>query len=215
VKDIWGRLLLMNMQIEKYEKIGKDKYRLYLDNGEVIDTYDEVILKYELLIKHEIDSITYSNIFNDTRIYEAYLACLKYIAIRIRSTKEIIDYLKKKNIEEEDSLVVVERLKKEQALDDDYFCQCFIKDKLRFTTMGNWRIINELKFNQIDQDIIDKYSTLMSDEVILEKIEKLVDKQIRGNHKLDSFKLRNKIYHHLLNLGYSSSLIVQVLNSRF
>ena len=44
------------MKIEKYEKIGTLKYRLYLDNGEVIDTYDDVILENELLLKKELDN---------------------------------------------------------------------------------------------------------------------------------------------------------------
>ena len=47
------------MKIEKYEKIGTLKYRLYLDNGEVIDTYDDVILENELLLKKELDNYLY------------------------------------------------------------------------------------------------------------------------------------------------------------
>ena len=46
----------MNMKIDKYEKIGVDKYRLFLSNGEVIDTYDK---------KKIIDSLTkFSNKIN-------------------------------------------------------------------------------------------------------------------------------------------------------
>ena len=85
------------MKIEKYEKIGKDKYRLYLDNGEVIDTYDEVILRKELLLKKELTKEDYQSIFLETTFQENYNACSKYISIRLRSTKEIEDYLKKRS----------------------------------------------------------------------------------------------------------------------
>ena len=44
----------MTLKISKYEKIGVDKYRIYLDNGEVIDSYDNVILENDLLLKKEI-----------------------------------------------------------------------------------------------------------------------------------------------------------------
>ena len=54
----------MNMKIDKYEKIGKDKYRLFLSNGEVIDTYDNVILDNELLLKKELDNSLYNRIIN-------------------------------------------------------------------------------------------------------------------------------------------------------
>lgn len=203
------------MKIEKYEKIGKDKYRLYLDNGEVIDTYDQVILKNDLLIKKEVTPTIYQTILVESSIQEHYLACLKYIAIRIRSTKEIIDYLKKRNATEEEIDIIIPKLTDEKALDDNYFCECFIKDKLKFTTMGEYRIINELKHHQIDSKIILEHSDLLNEEVLLEKITKIVDKQIRSNRKLDYAKLRNKLYNHLLSLGYSSSLIVQVLNQKF
>lgn len=203
------------MKIEKYEKTGKDKYRLYLDNGEVIDTYDEVILQNELLLKKELAPSIYQKILIESRIGEYYHAALKYIAVRIRSTKEIRDFLRRKKVEEEDIEVIIERLTKEKALDDDYFCQCFIKDKLRFTSMGEYKIINELKKHDIDSNIINKHFELMNEEVMMEKINKIVEKQINRNRKLDSQKLRNKLYHQLLGLGYSSNLIVEVLNQNF
>ena len=82
------------MKIEKYEKTGKNKYRLYLDNGEVIDTYDNVILKNDLLLKKELSLSDYQIVMMESKIEEQYLACLKYISVRIRSSKEIRDYLK-------------------------------------------------------------------------------------------------------------------------
>ena len=203
------------MKIEKYEKIGKDKYRLYLDNGEVIDTYDEVILKNDLLLKKELSSSLYQQILLESRIGEQYHAALKYISIRIRSTKEIKDYLRRKNVEEEDIEQIINKLTEEQALNDDYFCECFIKDKLRFTTMGEYRIIALLKNHEIDSKIIEKYSELMNSDVMREKIIKIIDKQIKSNRKLDQQKLRNKLYHHLIGLGYSSSLVVEILNQKF
>ena len=203
------------MKIDKYEKFGKDKYRIFLDNGEVVETYDEVILKNDLLLKKEITSSEYQKIFTDTNLVQYYNACLKYISVRIRSTKEIYDYLKKKNAEVEDINTIIHRLTKEKFLDDDHFCECFIKDKLNFTTMGEYKIINELKKHNISNNIIDKYSYLWDDDIMLPKIEKLVDKQIKSSKKLDKYKLRNKIYYYLLNQGFSSDSIVKVLNDRF
>ena len=55
------------MKIDKYEKFGKDKYRIFFNNGEVVETYDEVILKNNLLLKKEITSSEYQKIFIDTK----------------------------------------------------------------------------------------------------------------------------------------------------
>lgn len=203
------------MKIEKYLKTGKSKYQLYLDNGEVIDTYDDVILKEELLLKKELDNYTYQKIITETKLQDYYNSALKYISIRIRSTKEIIDYLKRKKVEEEDINYIIAKLTKEKLLDDNYFCQCFIKDKLRFTTMGDYKIIYELKKHNIPQNIIENNKYLLSEEILIEKIDKIIKKKIETNKKLDKSNLRNKLYNNLLNAGYSSNLVVKRLNYYF
>ena len=68
------------MKIDKYEKLKDSMYRLYLDNGEVIDTYDDVILKNDLLIKKEINSSVYNSIMYDNKIQELCNKCIKYIS---------------------------------------------------------------------------------------------------------------------------------------
>ena len=203
------------MKIVKYERIGVGKYRIFLDNGEIIDTYDEVILRYDLLLKKEISPSIYSKIVRDTKLQEYYNLCDKYISYRIRSVKEIEDYLKKKNVSLEDIEEVVDALKRDQLLDDDHFAECFIKDKLSFTTMGNYKIINELQKQHISSDIIDKYSYLMDDDVMLSRIERLVNKKMLATGNLSGYKLRDKIYRYLIGQGYSSSLVVTVLNEKF
>lgn len=206
---------MIPMKIEKYEKIGQAKYRLYLSNGEVIDTYDEVILKNNLLLKKELDTYLYQKIQTESKLQEYYNACIKYISVRIRSTKEIIDYLKRKNVTEEDINYITTKLTKEKYLDDNYFCQCFIKDKLKFTSMGEYKIIYELKKHNINSSLIEQNQYLITKEIMIEKIDKIIQKKLETNHKLDKQKLRNKLYNQLLNSGYSSSLIVQRLNYYF
>lgn len=202
------------MKINKYEKKSGNKYRLYLDNGEVIDTYDDVILENNLLIKKELDLSTYNKVMLDNSISDNYNACIKYINVRVRSKKEIIDYLKRKNVHDEDIDKIVSKLLKNKILDDEYFTSCFIKDKLKFTSWGPYKIINELKNHNIDSNIIDKYNYLFDDEEIYLKMERLVDKQIKANHKLDNGKLRNKIYNNLFNSGYKTSMIMEILNDK-
>ena len=205
----------MNMKIEKYEKIGTSKYRLYLDNGEVIDTYDNVILKNELLTKKTLDQDTYNKIFTDNIIEEKYNMAVKYISIRISSKQEIIEYLKRKNTNKDTIEEIVLLLEKNKLLNDEIFTQAFINDKLKFTTMGSYKIINELKKHQISDDIINKYSNIMSDNILKEKIIKLIDKQIKTNNKKDNTYIKNKLYNKLINLGYPASLTIDILNSYF
>ena len=44
-----------NMKIIKYEKKGNNTYKIYLENNQSINVYEDVILKNNLLYKKEID----------------------------------------------------------------------------------------------------------------------------------------------------------------
>ena len=200
------------MKIDKYEKIAKGKYRIYLSNGEVIDIYDDVIISNELLLKSELSNELYNKILRESDLQEKYNACIKYITVRIRCIKEIYDYLRRKNVSNDDIDLIVDKLVNNKVLDDDKFCECFIKDKMRFTSWGPYRIRRELNNYNISNNIINKYDYLMDDDIVYDKLNKLVLKSINANHKLDNIKLRNKLYKNFLNLGYSSDMIVDILN---
>lgn len=204
---------MITLKINKYEQVGSNKYRIYLDNGEVIDTYDNVITSNELLLKKEIDLNLYNKITNETILEENFIACKKYIDYRLRSTKEIKDYLKKKNINDNDIELIIDKLTKSKYLDDDNFCKCFINDKLKFTTKGTYQIIDELKKNEISSSIINKYYYLLDDDIMNERIDKLINKSL--NTKKDISKLRNKLYNNLVRLGYPIDLVISNLNNKF
>ena len=42
------------MKINKFKKVGKNKYKIIFDNTD-LTLYEDVILKYDLLIKKEVD----------------------------------------------------------------------------------------------------------------------------------------------------------------
>lgn len=202
----------MIIKIDKYEKIGKDKYRIYFENGEIIDTYDNVILNNELLLKKEVDNDLYDKIMKETILEEHYLSCQKYINYRIRSIKEIKDYLKKKYLDSFSIELIVDKLIENKYLDDDNFCRCFINDKLKFTNKGSYQLIDELKKNEISIDVIDKYYYLMDEDIMIDRINKIIDKNIKSVK--DKVKLRNKLYNNLVRLGYPINLVISSLNSR-
>ena len=77
--------------------------------------------------------------------------------------------------------------------------------------MGPYRIEQELKKHKIDSNIINKYINEIDYNILEEKINKQINKIIKSNKKKTN--LKNKIYNKLLNLGYSSSFILENLNN--
>ena len=201
------------MKIEKYELTKKNIYNVYLSNGEVLELNGKVITDNELLIKKDIDNELYDKLKRDNTICILVDTSVKYIDRRLRSINELRDYLKNK---EEDTIIieeVIDKLIDYKYLDDDRFTKAFIKDKLNFTNWGDYKIKNELKRLGVNGEIIDNNMTSIDDNIYYERINKIIDKDISTNKKYSGIKLKNKIYNHLLTLGYSKEKVISIINN--
>lgn len=201
------------MKIEKYELTKKNIYNVYLSNGEVLELNGKVITNNELLIKKDIDNELYDKLKRDNTICMLMDTSVKYIDRRLRSINELRDYLKNK---EEDTIIieeVIDKLIDYKYLDDDRFTKAFIKDKLNFTNWGDYKIKNELKRLGVSEEIIYNNISNIDDNIYYERINKIIDKDISTNKKYGGIKLKNKIYNHLLTLGYSKEKVISIINN--
>lgn len=198
------------MKIIKYKKMGSGNYQIEFDNLTKVKLNEDIILKYNLLYKKEIDEYFLQELVNENNKYDIYNKCIKYIGIRLRSINEVREYMYHKGIDAEYVETIIQKLVKNKLLDDKIFTQAFIKDKLRFSTMGPYKIEKELKNHQIDQEIIYKYINEIDNDFLEEKINKLILKMIKTNRGKNN--LRSRIYHNLLALGYKNEMIVSNLN---
>lgn len=198
------------MEIVKYIKKGNGNYQIIFDNEKKINIQEDVIIKNNLLYKKEIDNDLLLKIIVENEEYEIYNKCVNYIGVRLRSINEIREYMARKDISLEKQEEVIERLLKNKLLDDSVFARAFIKDKMNFTTMGPYRIELELKKHKIDDKIIKKHINEIDRDMIYDKIDRQINKLIKSNKNKSN--LRNKIYNNLLGLGYSSEMVVSMIN---
>lgn len=201
------------MNIEKYELTKKNKYNIYLSNGEVITLDERVITENELLLKKKLDNELYEKVINENKVYEMIDIAIKYISVRLRSIKEIKDYLSKKYEEKELIEVAINKLIKLGYLDDDKFTKAFIKDKLRFTSMGDYKIKTELHNLGISYEIIEANINMIEDSILEEKMKKQIEKIIRTNKKYTGQVLKNKIYTNLVSSGFTKEKVISILNT--
>lgn len=201
------------MKIEKYKKIKEDLYRVLLDNGEIIDIYEDVILANNLLYKSEIDQNLLDKINIENNYQLAYNISVKYIMIRLRSINEIKVYLTKKGYSKDVIDKVIEKLIKNKLLDDEIFTKAYINDKLNFTNVGKYKLISELTTKmKVDNSVV--YNVLESyEEVWNDRIDKLINKYLKSNKKYRGNTLKNKLYIYLVNLGYDKDKVISILNN--
>lgn len=201
------------MHIEKYELTKKNKYNIYLSNGEVITLDERVITENELLLKKELNRELYDKVINENKIYEMMDIAIKYIGVRLRSIKEITEYLNKKYEEKELIELAVSKLLKLGYLDDNKFAKAFIKDKFQFTSMGDYKIKLELEHLGVSYEIIENNISLIDDKLLEDKMRKQIDKMLKTNKKHTGQMLKNKIYTHLVSAGFSKDKVLTILNT--
>lgn len=202
------------MKIEKYTKGKSGMYTITIADNSKIKIHEDLILKYNLLLTKEIDSYMIEVIHKENQVYEIYDVALKYLNIRLRSRKELIDYLKKKGFESNLISQVIELLSNQGYLNDSVYTTSYIHDKILMSNYGPNKIRRELESLGISIDIINEKITCFTEDIEKERIEKLVNKQIKLNHNKGSIVLKKKIQAYLLNLGYSFVLVNQSLNGK-
>ena len=187
------------MQIVRYQKVGKDKYKIFLDNKETITLYENVILANNLLLNKEIDKEKLDILIKQNDIEDLYSKVLSYIAYRIRSVKEVRGYLVKKGANEYLTDYIIDKLKKTGYLNDDLFCKYYILDKINLTLDGPFKMRKYLQDNDISNETIDKYLNSYEDN-FKERIDKLINKYLKLNFLIHLKFCFNKLFIYIFNI---------------
>lgn len=196
------------MKIEKFVKDKQNKYKVTI-SGEEYLLYDDVIVKYELIRKQEIDKELFCEILTLNNELKSYYDSIKYITKRMRSEKEIIEYLKKRDINMDIIQKTVNRLKENNFLNEEIFLKSYINDQINLTNNGPKKIRINLINLGINEDLVDDAISKINDSVWFDKIEKYVEKKIKTNHSSSEYMLKIKITNDLINLGYDKDSINQ------
>lgn len=200
------------VKIEKIVKQKNSKYKIILDSQEKIITHDEVILKNNLLHNKEITNEMFNKINLDNVYYDVYIKVVKYISTKMRSKKEIDNYLNKFNMEETDKKSIIIKLEEIGLINDEIFTKCFISDRFHLSSDGPLLIKKELLKHDIDEEVIDKYLNKLSNEDIISKLDKLIDKKVKLNHKYSNYLLKQRISKDLSNRGFEYNMILSRIN---
>ena len=201
------------MKIVKYEKQKNGMYQVFFDNDYDVDLHEEIILKYNLLIKKEATQKEIDKMLDENNKYIAYNQSIKYLSHKMRSIKETKEHLYKNGFNKDTIDEVIDLLQKEKYLDDDLYSKAFINDKVLLTNDGPNKIKNKLIELGVDKNIIDSNIDIYTKEEQQKKIKKIIDKQISINKSKSANALKNKISNYLYNLGYDKHLILDYLNS--
>ena len=196
------------MIIKKIVKLKNGKYKLLMDDNSFVITYDEVILKYNLLSNKNISDQLFLKLSKDNNYYDVYNKTIKYISVKMRSLKEINDYLKKYNLTKTELKSIINKLKEIGFINDENYTKAYINDSFNLTKKGPLLIKKELLKHDINETLIDEYLSKITKIEYQDKIDKLILKKIKSNNKYSNYILKQKLIKELINLGYNYDLII-------
>ncbi len=204
------------MQVKKYKKVRDGKYKVLFSNGKELVLYEEVILKYDLLLKKDINHADILEIIAYNHECDTYYVALKYLKVRFRSSKEVFDMLKKKEYPIELIQKTLDKLERQGYINDLNYAHSFLHDQLITTSRGPNKIIYELKKKGISREIILDVMSSYTNEIEIEKITKIVTRMIKSNRSKSNLLLKKKMEQDLLYQGFHKENIYSVIsNSSF
>lgn len=198
------------MEIKKFKKLKNNIYELELDNGSLVKLYDDVIVKYSLLINKKINSKLLDEITKYNTSLDAYYLSLKYISKKLRCEKEIEKYLTKLEFNKDVIDKTISKLNKDGYLKHDIYIKSYINDIYNFNNYGPDKIIFNLRELGFNLNEIEPY---LEDKDFRSKAIKIIDKKVKANHKLSNYMLKQHISNYLINLGYSKDVFYDYLDN--
>ena len=200
------------MKVIKYKKLANSRYKVYLEDNHELLLYEDVILKYNLLIRKDIDESLIIEMDKYNQECDVYYVGLNSIKNRFRSTYELKNILLKKEYPSDLVDKAIEKLTRQGYLNDRSFTKAFINNQMITTNNGPFKIKRELLEKKIDESIIDEEIEVFTEEEQSLKIHKLIEKFIKNNHTRGGVVLKQKIYNDLKTLGYDISLINSIIS---
>ena len=200
------------MKIIKYKKGVKGLYKVDLEDGTVLSLYEEVILKYNLLLTKEVNDNIKDEMFNYNLECEVYYVALNSIKSRAKSENDLRNYLINKEYPVDLVNKAIDKLSEQGYLNDRNYAKSFINSQIITSSNGPLKIERELLDKKIDYKIIAEELEVFTEEEQLNKIDKIICRMIKSNHTRGSMVLKQKILNDLKNYGYEVSVINKIID---
>ena len=188
----------------------KKAFNIFLD-GKFAFSLNPVVLllshlrKNQVLTDGQIIDLTFSS---DCQRY--YDLAVNFISFRPRSEKEVVNYLKRKLDKEKFfslSASIVDKLKKNKFINDEYFADWFIDQRVTFKHKGKIAIKSELALKGIDPRIIEEKLAQIDDSGQLAQALALAEKRRERFGRLPWPGVKLKLVRFLSGKGYGWEII--------
>lgn len=190
-----------------------DRYNLYLDGAYKFSVSANTVLAAGLHVGMEITEDELLKVQEAAEIGNAHDKALNYLDLRRRSTKEIKDYLYRKDFEPHVIQAVTDRLTRVGLLNDEEFARAWIRDRLLLKPKSKRALSAELFAKGIARETADMILSELDGDDELSALKDSLDRRLRQS-KYASRENDDKLIAALAREGYKYSDIKSCLQQR-
>ncbi|HLR61424.1 MAG TPA: recombination regulator RecX [Lentibacillus sp.] len=196
------------------QKKHKDRYNIFLDdgNGEKYGfSVDEAILiEYRLRKDLDLDDATITALIQKDTLHKSYTLAINFLSYRMRTKKEIRDYLVQKEVDEEHIAQIMDKLTAERLIDDRQFAQSFVRTRMQTSNKGPMLVRKELLQKGVDEVFAAEAIDMYTFDVQFEKASKLARKKLGSSSKKSFRQQIQQLQGTLMQKGFSGDVVKEV-----
>lgn len=194
------------------QKNNSERYNIFLDGHYAFSVDEEVLARFQLMKGKELSTLEIAEIDYEDDIRKGVNLAIQFLSYRMRSEKEVKDYLKQKDINEMVIHEVIHKLYELKYLNDQEFAYAYVRTQMNTTKKGPGAIKLELHEKGIDPHLIEMALQEFTNDEQLSHAISLIEKTIKQNKKLSEKSLMQKIDQALLRKGFSMETIHKALD---
>ncbi|MDF2700333.1 MAG: recX [Haloplasmataceae bacterium] len=205
------------MKIEKIIKLKNGIYEILIiddKNGEKkFKLTEDVLIKHNLYSNKVItahDLALFNELVNYSKIYSS---TLNFISFKMRSEKEVIEYLTEKHSSEKQITEMIEKLKKLNYINDQIYSDAYVIYQFDSNKKGVKVIQDELLKKGIELPFINKSLDYIKPEMVINNINQLINYYLKVSKNKTIRKLKENLLRNLIVKGYEYEDIVTCINN--
>ncbi|GEK90868.1 recombination regulator RecX [Alkalibacterium kapii] len=187
----------------------KNRFNIYVNDVYSFAVDDSMLVKYRLIKGKELDKDMIEELKEKEEMSKAYQAALHYLNFKMRTEKEIREYLIKKEYTAIEP--VIERLKEHRLINDREYAKSYVRTTWQLKAEGPKKIERSLYEKGLTASEIAYGLEEYAVENQLENAEKLIEKTFKKQRNKSNREIEQKIRQQLIVKGFEREIITQVM----
>ncbi|NFD84383.1 recombination regulator RecX [Clostridium botulinum] len=194
------------------QKRNKDRVNVYIDEEFNFACSSELIYYHNLKNGKVIDENSLNDIIKEDNYIKAKGYALKYIEKSLKTESQVKEKLYLKEYDEDTVNKVIRFLKDYNFIDDDKYCDMYIREKLNI--YGR----NKIKYTLLNKGVKENIVIEKINNINEEKEKKVAYELAEKKYKImilrekDKFKIYKKIWPYIISRGYNSNIAEWIIN---